>query len=102
MPEKQKIEEAIFAAINEINRTLPKDRQMKKSVDTVLFGPSGHLDSLGITLFIVAVEQKIEEALGTPVSLTQGKSISGEHSPLQTVGTLLNHIASLLEIKIND
>lgn len=98
----EKVTGLIFNVVDEINQQLPKDNQLKKSTDTIIFGKSGVLDSLGLVNFIVSTEQKIEEELGTTISLTDEKAMSQKNSPFKSIGTLADYIISILKVKKNE
>ena len=102
MLRNEKVIKLIFDVIDEVNEQFPKGRQLKKSVDTVLFGNSGELDSLGLVNFIIATEQKIEEELDVTISLTDERAMSQKNSPFKTVGTLADYITLLLEEEKNE
>ena len=95
----EKVTGLIFNVVDEINQQLPKNNQLKKSTDTILFGKSGVLDSLGLVNFIVSTEQKIEEELETTISLTDEKAMSQKNSPFKSIGTLADYIVSILKEK---
>jgi len=97
MSRNEKVIKLLFSIVDEINQQLPKDRQLKKSVDTVLFGKSGELDSLGLVNFIVATEQKIEEEFEIAISLTDERAMSQKNSPFKTIGTFADYITLLLK-----
>ena len=100
MMENGKIIQVIFSAIDEINQQLPKEQRLEKSIDAVLFGRSGKLDSLGLVNLIVATEQKIEEQFGVTMNLADERTMALENSPFETVRTLADHI-SLLKESVN-
>lgn len=83
----------IYEAIDVINRQLPSSRRLPKSPDTIIVGPSGHLDSLGIVNFILAVEERASEATGAPVRLLDEGAALDDSGPFRNVDTL----AGLLE-----
>ena len=95
MPQREKIKDVIFKAIDQINETLPKDKRINKTEDTIILDEHQGLDSLEVTLFVVAIEQKIEEAFGQSVVLNAFLPVDGRH-PLANVGILTDHIASLI------
>lgn len=97
----KRITQAIFKVVDEINEQLARDRQLDKSLDTVLFGSSGILDSLELVSFIVAAEEKIKEEFGIGLKLTDEKLMTYKNSPLQSIGKLIEHISSRLEEKLN-
>lgn len=92
----EKILNAIYGAIDTLNDSLPKDRKIVKSPQAGLFDSSGAVDSLGLTLLIVGLEQRIEDELGVRVILVSGDVLSQENSPFNNVGTLANYISKLV------
>ena len=97
MVSRDKIIQTIFDVIDELKQQVPVIQHLDKSVDTVLFGQSGQLDSLGLVNLIVATEQKIEEELGVAMTLADEKALSRKSSPFRTIGTLADYISLLLE-----
>ncbi len=97
-----KVTRVLFSALDEINEQLPKDRRLGKSLETVLFGKSGKLDSLGLVHLIVAVEQKISEEFEVAITLADEKAVSQKNSPFRTIGTLASYISLLLEKSPNE
>lgn len=102
MVSKEKVIEMIFNVIDEINLEFPEDNRLEKSVDTILFGKSGKLDSLGLVNFIVATEQQVEENFNVLISLTDEKAMSQKNSPFKTIGTLADYIALLINESSNN
>ncbi len=96
MTKTEKIIQSVFSAVDYVNQSLPQEEQLEKSVDTVLFGRGGKLDSLGIVNLIVATEEAIEEEFGVTITLADEKAMSQKNSPFQTVESLVNYILSLL------
>ncbi len=93
----EKIIQAVFRAVDEVNQELPEGQRLKKSLDTVLFGRSGVLDSLGLVNLIVAAEEKIEEEFGSTITIADERAMSQKNSPFRTIGTLVDYVSSLLE-----
>jgi acyl carrier protein len=83
--------------LDEFNAELPSGLKLQKSMDTVLYGPSGQLDSLNLVQIIVAVEQQIEEEFGQTVTLADERALSQRASPFATVASLTTYIDQLLE-----
>ena len=86
-----------FEAIDEINERYPKEQRLSKSVDIMLTGQSGKLDSLGLVSFVVAVEERIQNDLGETISLAD--EIGNFDGPLRTPKTLAEHITNELQTK---
>lgn len=91
-----KVTYTIFKAIDEVNQLLPKWQRLEKSSDTVLFGQSGKLDSLGFVNLVVAAEQKIEEEFGIAINLANEDTALQNNSKFETIGTLVDHVVMLL------
>ncbi len=95
MSQREKVREVLYAAIDQINDTLPRDKQIVKAEGTLLLKERGGLDSLELTLLIVAIEQKIEEAFGRGIVLNAMGPTALSH-PLRSVGVLTDYISSFL------
>lgn len=93
---KNKIIQALYATIDEINELNPEEGQLEKSIDTVLLGAKGTLDSLGLVNFIIASEEKIEDEFEISITLADERAMSKSDSPFRTIGTLSNYIEILL------
>ncbi len=94
---KERVVNAIFDAIDEVNELLPKDGPIAKNLRVELLGESSELDSLSVVNFIVSSEQKIEEQFGVVISLTDENAIYTEHSPFNSIGSLVDFVEILVE-----
>ena len=92
----------VYGAIEERNQTVPKELYLEQSPDTVLFGDTARMDSLGLVSLILAVEEKIADDYGIPVSIADEKALSQTHSPFKTVGSLSEYIGTLLDEAADD
>ena len=93
---QERILQAIYNAVDEVNEQLPKAKNLDKAPDTVLFGRPGKLDSLSLVSLIIAVEQNIHDEFGTDVTLADDRALSQRNSPFRTIGALSEYIALLL------
>jgi hypothetical protein len=93
---KEKITEALYAAIDDVNRERPSDRQLSKSPETALYGSASDLDSLGLVNFVVAAEQRILAAFGKTLVLADDRALAQEPSPFRSVGALADYVEVLL------
>ena len=59
MTNDERITNAVYAAVDELNQQLPKGVSIEKSPDAPLYGASGKLESLDFVTFIMEVEEKI-------------------------------------------
>ncbi len=96
MNDKNAIRDAVTAAIIDINQTLPSDRQISTTPEAALYGPQGMMDSLTLTLLIVAVEQKIEQNFSQSITLLDYSLGLGENHVFSSIDALGEHIYSLL------
>jgi len=99
MVNHDRIIHAIYDGIDEVNQMLPEGERLDKSPETVILGESGTLDSQGLLNFTIAAERKIEEEFGIEISLTDENIFLQALSPLHTVGSLADYIASTMESK---
>jgi acyl carrier protein len=100
LPEAKRAEEilaAIYRGVDWINGELPPERRLAKSPDTALLGGQSRLDSLHLVSLIIATEREIEEAFGTPVTLTDTRALSMSASPFRSIRSLADYIGVLLE-----
>jgi len=97
MAETERILQFIYKAIDEVNEQLPRKQRLKKSRDTVLYGESSKLDSLGLVMLIVATEQRIEDDFGLTLTLASEKALSMKNSPFKTVESLAEFILTLVK-----
>jgi acyl carrier protein len=97
-----RILEAVYAAIDQVNKQNPGDKPVRKDPATPLFGSASELDSLGLINLVVAVEQRIEEDFKTAITLADDRALSQEVSPFSTVQTLVDYIAMRLEEQKRD
>jgi len=93
----EKVKAAIYSAIDEINKQLPNENRLDKSLDTVVIGPESKIDSLGIVNLIVTIEENIEENCAIAISLTEDTTIFAEDNQSQTVASLCEEIGKMLE-----
>lgn len=98
MADNHRVVQVIFDAVDDLNRQLPRERHLEKSVNSILLG-SEKLDSLGLVNLIAATEQKVEEEFGTSISLFDEAAMSQQSSPFKNIGTLAGYINSVLETK---
>ena len=95
----QRILNTIYQAVDEINLQLPEEEKLTLAAETILWSKSGGLDSMGLVNLIVLTEEKVEEEFGKAINLADQNAMAQENSPFQSVQTLAEYIASLLNGK---
>ena len=93
----EKITQMLFGAIDELNQLRPAAKHLEKNLDSPLAGDGGVLDSAGLINLIVLAEQKTAEELGTPILLTDDRTMSQVKEVFGTLGTLAGYIQQLLD-----
>ena len=97
----ERVNQAIFEAIDDVNVMRSGRKRLPKSLETGLFNNSGNLDSLDLVELIMSVEQRIEEKFGETIVLMDEQVISNDKNPFESVGDLADYVALLLNKKPN-
>jgi len=97
MAVRERVEKAVFEAIDEMNLQLPKGIVIDREFDAPLYGKTGKLESLDFVAFIMEVETKIQNEFAVDFFLTDEDLLSKEKSPFATVGSLIEYLETSLE-----
>lgn len=92
----EKVLDAIYRALDELNEQLPMEAWLKKSPETLLVEPGGPLDSVGLVNLIVITEQIIAEELGRTIDLAPPQSEFEDKTPFATVSAFADYIGRVL------
>src|ERR1035437_198225 len=97
MNQKEKIEAAVFEAIDEYNGFHPEEQKLDKNTSTVLFSRSGftkegRLDSIGLVNLIVLVEEKMKNTFGTQVKMELPDMIREKEKVLKNLASLIEYL----------
>jgi acyl carrier protein len=92
-----RIQKAVYAAVDELNRQLPGGVQVEKSLDAPLYGASGKLESLDFVTLIMEVEEKINAEFGTDITIADENLLSKEKSPFSSLETLIEYLDEMLK-----
>ena len=63
---------------------------------TKLFGPAGHLDSIGLVTLLIEIEQKVSDLLSKQIVLASEKAVSRTSSPFRNVESLATFVDELI------
>jgi len=100
---KKTIEDFIIKSLGELEEILPGKKINSLNSSTILFGPKGVLDSMGLVSLIAELEQKIEDELSISILLADERAMSQRNSPFRTVSSLAEYILELIkEEKLNE
>ena len=97
MGNEERVTNAVYAAVDELNQQLAKGVQIEKSLDAPLYGASGKLESLDFVTFIMEVEDKINSEFATDITIADENLLSREKSPFSTLRTLIEYLEDLLK-----
>tara|TARA_B100001989_G_scaffold15116_1_gene9376 strand:- start:6049 stop:6354 length:306 start_codon:yes stop_codon:yes gene_type:complete len=89
---KEFIIELIYSIIDVHNQLNPDDLKLEKSLDTVLLGPMGNLDSLGFVNFLLEVEIIIKKNVFQTVCIVNEELFLDENGPYSNVRNLSEYI----------
>jgi hypothetical protein len=90
----------VYAAVDEVNKQLPRSNRLEKAAATLLYGPGGHLDSLGLVNLLVNTEEKIAATCGVEVSLVEEVG-SDVHNYVGTIESFSEFVRTVIEKKCN-
>lgn len=90
-----KIDEIVSRCMRDMAERYSLNLNGGVSRETLLFGESGLLDSVGLVSLIVAVEQEIENDLGISIVLADERAMSQKNSPFRSIGALADYAATL-------
>ena len=99
MSEHEEIARMLFSVVDELNQLRPAAERLEKNMEFPLAGDAGILDSAGLINLIVLAEQKSAEELGTPILLTDDRTLSRVKEVFGTLGSLADYIQQLLDEK---
>tara|TARA_B110001469_G_scaffold116057_1_gene121008 strand:+ start:107 stop:400 length:294 start_codon:yes stop_codon:yes gene_type:complete len=84
----------IYECIDEVNRMLPTRSKLTKTVETVLAGDGGALDSLSLINLLVSLEEALKLKFGIEYFLLDESLLSDPTGPYRSVSHLSKWIAS--------
>ena len=96
----QRVQHVLYAAIDELNESLPVDGRVDKSRATVLFGQASTLDSLALVNLIVSIEQKLLETFSASRGLAESLMQDPQRGLPATVDGLSDHILARMENRV--
>jgi acyl carrier protein len=97
LPDYENTLSVVYKALDELNLQRSRNNRIDPSPRTVLFGSDGSLDSLALSNLIVLTEQKVQEAFGVEIDLTEDDPFGSENGHLRTVDALASHISNLVQ-----
>ena len=97
MATDERVNQAVFSAVDALNEQLPAGVVVEKSLDAPLYGAGGKLESLDFVTLIMEVEEKINAKFGANITIADENLLSKEKSPFSTLRTLIEYLEELLK-----
>jgi acyl carrier protein len=97
MATDERVSQAVFSAVDELNKQLPAGVSVEKSLDAPLYGAGGKLESLDFVTLIMEVEEKINAEFGTTITIADENLLSKAKSPFSTLRTLIEYLEEMLQ-----
>ena len=97
MATDERVSQAVFSAVDELNKQLPAGVSVEKSLDAPLYGAGGKLESLDFVTLIMEVEEKINAEFGTTITIADENLLSKAKSPFSTLRTLIEYLEEMLK-----
>jgi len=97
MIKEDQILELIYLCIDEHNSQSDTEHKLLKTKETILFGKTSPLDSLGLVSLLITIEQVVNERLDMGISLADERAMSQNNSPFRNVESLSKYLLMLVE-----
>lgn len=91
------IPDVVVKSLKEILDFSNPDTNREFNQDSVIFGPGGLLDSMGLVTLITDLEEKLEDEFGVSLILADERAMSQKKSPFRTVSSLAQYISTLMQ-----
>jgi acyl carrier protein len=91
-----RIQEIVLEAVRSANQERAAGDQLDLTPEAPLFGPGSRLDSMGLVVLLVDIEEALH-AEGLDVTLSDEKAVSRTRSPFRSVATLVAYIGGLAD-----
>jgi acyl carrier protein len=92
---RERVEAAVFRAIDTLNQTLASTQQVGKAHDTVLVDTAGSLDSMALVNLMVFIEDELAQNSVLQLDLTGADAF--EEQDLKTLGSVIDALCRKLD-----
>lgn len=93
---RNEIQQTIFSAIEMANNARDEDERIPVAEETELYGPNGHLDSMGIVALLLDIEELLQDN-EINISLSDERAMSQTKSPYRNVASLTTYMTTLID-----
>lgn len=92
---KQKVLDAIYIAVAQVNELRPSDSQLECVESELILGDRSKLDSLGFVTLMVGIEQAVKDGFGNCPSLAI--ELTKQETSVKDIGDLATFITDTLD-----
>lgn len=93
---KNKIENIIKQAVEELNEQKESDSKLSSAPDTRLIGKNAEIDSMEFVTLVSIIEELIGDEFDRDIRIVSDKAFSRERSPFYSIGTLTDFVTELV------
>lgn len=94
---EESILDIILKSLKEITEFSNNNVSCELDQGSVIFGPGGLLDSMGLVTLITDLEEKLEDEFGVSLILADERAMSQKKTPFRTVSSLAQYINTLMQ-----
>jgi hypothetical protein len=94
---RDEVVRAIYAAIRRMNELREPGEQLPCREETILYGASGSLDSLGLVALILDVEEAVNAQSEKGLVFADAQAMSRRRNPFRDVHSLADYVMARLE-----
>ena len=94
--ERSRLLSLVLDTLADYDSMMPDGPPPTMDESTSLFGPEGVFDSIGLVSFLTDLEEQVNDAAATDITIADERALSAEKSPFRSVGALVDHLASRL------
>ena len=95
--DRKHIIDIIVASIEETGGLMPGAPLDDLTESTAIAGPGGFVDSIGLTLLALEIEEQLNNQLPQRVSINDDRTMTLQPSPFRTIGALADYVMSQLQ-----
>ena len=83
----------VVRVIDRMNQDFPEEPGIENSPATILYGPGGRLDSLGLVDLVFRIQEAVRDEYGIAIAVADENVLSAAESPFRTVESLIANTA---------
>ncbi len=93
---KNKIENIVRQAVEELNEQKETDKQLVFSPETRLIGKDAAIDSMEFVTLVTIIEELVGDEFDKDIRIVSDRAFSSDRSPFNSIGTLTEFVVELV------